>query len=342
MASRTGALRIYITSRLLLAPLMIWLATTVVFLLMRAAPGDAVDVILGSRASEAAKAAMRAQRGLDQPIYVQYFRYLGQLLQFDLGSSDFTQGKTITQVIGEFFPATFELTMCGLVIAAAIGLVVGALGASRPNTALDAGGRLFGIVTYSLPMYWFGMLLQHIFAVQLGWFPTGARFPISAIAPNGPTHLYLLDSLLNGNLEQFFTSVHYLALPSLTLGILISGVFERIVRVNLRQTLKADYVEAARARGISEFRIITAHALKNAMIPVITILGLTFAAMLGGAVLTEVTFSWPGIGNRLYLAISQRDYDMVQGLMVFFSAIVVIVSIAIDVLNAYVDPRIRY
>lgn len=342
MASRTSALRVYITSRLLLAPLMIWLATTVVFLLMRAAPGDVVDVKLGSRAPEAVKEAMRIQMGLDQPIYIQYLRYLNKLIHFDLGTSGFTQGKTITQVIAEFFPATVELTLCGLIIAAIIGLVVGSLGASRPNTALDAGGRLFGIITYSLPMYWFGMLLQIIFAVQLGWFPTGARFPIGATPPGGPTQLYLLDSLLSANPEQFFTTIHYLALPSMTLGVLISGVFERIVRVNLRQTLKADYVEAARARGISEFRIVTAHALKNALIPVITILGLTFAAMLGGAVLTEVTFSWPGLGNRLYEAITQRDYEMVQGLMVFFSAIVVIVSIAIDVLNAYVDPRIRY
>ena len=340
--SRASALRVYITSRLLLAPLMIWLATTVVFLLMRAAPGDVVDVKLGSRAPEAIKAAMRAQMGLDQPLYVQYFRYLNKLIHLDLGTSGFSQGQTILQVIGDYFPATVELTLCGMLIAAAVGLTVGSVAASRPNTAVDAGGRLFGIVTYALPMYWFGMILQLIFAVQLQWFPIGTRFPLSDLPPAGPTGLYLLDSVLHANPGQFLTTLHYLTLPSLTLGILISGVFERIVRVNLRQTLKADYVEAARARGISEFRIITAHALKNAMIPVITILGLTFAAMLGGAVLTEVTFSWPGLGNRLYEAITQRDYEMVQGLMVFFASIVVVVSIAIDVLNAYVDPRIRY
>ena len=206
----------------------------------------------------------------------------------------------------------------------------------------DAGGRVFGIVTYAVPMYWFGMILQLIFAVQLNWFPIGTRFPLSEIAPQGPTGLYLLDSLSHADFYQFGTTLYYLALPSLSLGILISGVFERIVRVNLRQTLKADYVEAARARGISEFRIITAHALKNAMIPVITILGLTFASLLGGAVLTEVTFSWPGLANRLYEAISQRDYPVVQGLMVFVAGIVAMVSIAIDILNAYVDPRIRY
>ncbi len=340
--SRASALRVYITSRLLLAPLMIWLATTVVFLLMRAAPGDVVDVKLGARAPEAIKAAMRAQMGLDQPLYVQYFRYLNKLIHLDLGTSGFSQGQTIVQVIGDYFPATVELTLCGMLIAAAVGLTVGSIAASRPNTVVDAGGRLFGIVTYALPMYWFGMILQLIFAVQLQWFPIGTRFPLSQIPPDGPTGLYLLDSVLHANPGQLLTTLHYLTLPSLTLGILISGVFERIVRVNLRQTLKADYVEAARARGISEFRIITAHALKNAMIPVITILGLTFAAMLGGAVLTEVTFSWPGLGNRLYEAITQRDYEMVQGLMVFFASIVVVVSIAIDVLNAYVDPRIRY
>jgi peptide/nickel transport system permease protein len=156
------------------------------------------------------------------------------------------------------------------------------------------------------------------------------------------TGLYTIDSLIGGNFTQFFTSLHHLALPSLTLGILLSGIFERIVRVNLKQTLQADYVEAARARGIGENKILSSHALKNALIPVITVLGLTFASLLGGAILTEVTFSWPGLANRLYQAIADRDYPTVQGVLVFFGAIVVSASILIDILNAYVDPRIRY
>ncbi|PSB63677.1 ABC transporter permease, partial [filamentous cyanobacterium CCP1] len=222
-----------------------------------------------------------------------------------------------------------------------VGVGVGMLAASKPNTGFDVGGRLFGIITYAVPMYWFGMILQLVFAVQLRWFPISGRF--SALPrPNGPTGLYLVDSLLSANLDQFFTSLYYLTLPSLTLGLLISGVFERMVRVNLKQTLKADYVEAARARGIPERRIVVAHALKNALIPVITVLGLTFASLLGGAILTEVTFSWPGLANRLYQAISQRDYPVVQGIMVFLSVIVAMASILIDILNAYVDPRIRY
>ncbi|WP_346291095.1 ABC transporter permease [Sphaerothrix gracilis] len=340
--SRSASLRNYVLARLLLAPLMIWTITTVVFLLLRATPGDPIDALLGSRAPEAAKEALRSQLGLDAPLWLQYIRYLGDLLRLDLGTSLSSQGQTVWQIIGAHFPATVELTIGGLLVAAVVGLTVGAIAASRPNTAIDAGGRLFGILTYAVPMYWFGMILQLIFAVQLRWFPIGTRFPLSMEPPAGPTGLYVLDSLLQGNLVQCFIALYYLVLPCLTLGILISGIFERMVRVNLKQTLRADYVEAARARGIPERRILVAHALKNALIPVVTILGLTFASMLGGAVLTEVTFSWPGLANRLYEAISQRDYPVVQGLMVFFAVIVAVMSILIDVLNAYIDPRIRY
>lgn len=342
MSSRSNALRYYILVRLLLAPLMVWTITTVVFLLLRATPGDPVDSLLGPRAPEAAKDQLRTQLGLDAPLWLQYGRYLGSLLRLDLGTSLATQGQTVWEIIRAHFPATVELTVCGLIVATVVGVTVGAIAASRPNSPLDAGGRLFGIITYAIPMYWFGMILQLIFAVRLQWFPIGTRYPLGGTPPAGPTGLYLLDSLLALNLNQFATALYYLVLPSFTLGLLISGVFERMVRVNLKQTLASDYVEAARARGIPERRIIFVHALKNALIPVVTILGLTFASMLGGAVLTEVTFSWPGLANRLYEAISQRDYPVVQGLMVFFAMIVAVISILIDILNAYIDPRIRY
>lgn len=267
---------------------------------------------------------------------------MGSLLRLDLGTSLASQGQSVWEIIQQHFPATLELAIFSMLVSVVVGVGVGALAASKPNTPLDVGGRLFGIFTYAVPMYWFGMLLQLIFAVQLHWFPLGARFSLSMQAPNGPTGLYVVDSLLHANLGQFFTSLYYLTLPSLTLGILLSGIFERMVRVNLKQTLKADYVEAARARGIPESRIVMTHALKNALIPVVTVLGLTFASLLGGAILTEVTFSWPGLANRLYSAISLRDYPVVQGIMVFFSVIVALASILIDILNAYIDPRIRY
>ncbi|MDJ0735889.1 MAG: ABC transporter permease [Nostocaceae cyanobacterium] len=340
--SRSKALQYYIIARLLLAPLMLWTITTVVFLLLRATPGDPADAILGNRATESAKEELRKQLGLDLPLWLQYFNYIGQLLRLDLGTSLTSRGQAVWDVIGQYFPATVELAVCAMAIALIVGIGIGVISASRPGTFLDAGGRLFGIVTYSLPMFWAGMVLQLIFSVQLGWFPTSNRFPPSLAAPPNITGLYTIDSLLSGNFAQFFAALHHLALPSITLGVLLSGIFERIVRVNLKQTLEADYVEAARARGIPERKILISHALKNALIPVITVLGLTFASLLGGAVLTEVTFSWPGLANRLFEAISLRDYPTVQGILVFFGAIVVFASILIDILNAYVDPRIRY
>jgi peptide/nickel transport system permease protein len=340
--SRSKALQYYIFSRLLFAPLQLFTIITIVFLLLRATPGDPADAILGGRAPESAKEELRKQLGLDLPIWLQYLKYLGALLHFDLGTSAISRGQSVREIIGQYFPATVELAFASMAVALIVGVLVGTISASRPGTAFDIGGRLFGIITYALPMFWAGMLLQLIFSVQLGWFPNSNRFPPNLPAPTNITGLYTIDSLLSGNLSQFLISLHHLALPSLTLGILLSGIFERIVRVNLKQTLKADYVEAARARGISENKILVSHALKNALIPVITVLGLTFASLLGGAILTEVTFSWPGLANRLYQAISDRDYPTVQGVLVFFGAIVVSASILIDILNAYVDPRIRY
>ncbi|WP_413166153.1 ABC transporter permease [Capilliphycus salinus ALCB114379] len=340
--SRSKALQYYVLIRLLLAPLMLWTITTVVFLLLRATPGDPVDAILGPRAPAAAKEALRSQLGLDGSLVQQYLDYMGDLLQFDLGTSLTSRGQSVWEIIWDYFPATVELGVFSLLVALAIGVSVGAMSASRPNTIWDTVGRLFGIITYSVPAFWAGMVFQLVFAVQLGWFPLGTRFPVSMTPPLQLTGLYTLDSLLTANIGQFLTALYYLCLPCLTLGLLLSGIFERIVRVNLRQTLQADYVEAARARGIPEKRILIAHALKNALIPVITVLGLTLAALLGGAILTEVTFSWPGLANRLYEAITLRDYPTVQGIVVFFAGIVAIASIGIDILNAYVDPRIRY
>lgn len=340
--SRSKALQYYIVSRLLLAPLQLLTIITIVFLLLRATPGDPADAILGGRAPEAAKEELRRQLGLDLPLWLQYLNYLGDLLKFDLGTSLTSRGQNVWNIIGQHFPATVELAICSMAVALIAGILVGTLSASRPGTSLDLGGRLFGIITYALPMFWAGMVLQLIFSVQLGWFPNSNRFPPNLTPPSAMTGLYTIDSLLSGNFNLFFASLHHLALPSITLGILLSGIFERIVRVNLKQTLQADYVEAARARGIAENKILVSHALKNALIPVITVLGLTFASLLGGAILTEVTFSWPGLANRLYQAISDRDYPTVQGVLVFFGAIVVGASILIDILNAYVDPRIRY
>lgn len=187
----------------MLAPLMILTITTLIFILMRATPGDPIDSLLGPRAPESAKAELRSSLGLDAPLWLQYVRYMGSLLRFDLGTSLTTQGQTVWQIIQQHFPATVELAVCSMVVSVVVGVGIGALAASKPNTPVDVGGRLFGIFTYAVPMYWFGMLLQLVFAVQLRWFPLGTRFPLTMPAPVGPTGLYTVDSLLHFNLGQF-------------------------------------------------------------------------------------------------------------------------------------------
>lgn len=338
--SRLKSLQYYLLARLILAPVMLWTIVTIVFLLMRATPGDPVDAIVGNRAPDLVKDEMRQKLGLDRPLLEQYGTYLGKLIQFDFGES--ISGGKVTKIIADYFPATVELAIGAITIAFVVGITIGIISAAKKGTAVELGSRLFGVVSYSLPIFWVGMLLQLIFSVGLGWFPLGGRFPTTAQPPVRLLGLYTIDSLLKLNMGQFFTSIYYLFLPCFTLGILLSGIFERIVRVNLKENLQSDYVEAARARGVPERRILLVHALKNSLIPVITVLGLTTASLLGGAVLTEVTFSWPGLAGRLYEAISARDYPTIQGVMVFFAAIVVIASILIDLINAWIDPRIKY
>lgn len=338
--SRLKSLQYYLLARLILAPVMIWTIVTIIFLLMRATPGDPVDAIVGNRAPDLVKDEMRQKLGLDRPLLEQYGTYLGKLIRFDFGES--ISGGKVTKIIADHFPATVELAVGAITIAFVVGITIGIISAAKKGTAVELGGRLFGVVSYSLPIFWVGMLLQLIFSVGLGWFPLGGRFPTTAQPPVRLLGLYTIDSLLKLNVGQFFTSIYYLFLPCFTLGILLSGIFERIVRVNLKENLQSDYVEAARARGVPERRILLVHALKNSLIPVITVLGLTTASLLGGAVLTEVTFSWPGLAGRLYEAISARDYPTIQGVMAFFAAIVVVASILIDLINAWIDPRIKY
>lgn len=338
--SRFKALQYYLLTRILLAPLMVFTITTIVFLLLRAIPGDPVSADLGTKATAAQKAEILAQYGLDLPLPQQYFNYLGGLLHFDLGLSK--SSRPVLDIILSLFPGTAELTIYSLIFALIVGVAAGLMSSIRPGSGLDLAGRLFGIITYAVPIFWLGMLLQVIFSVQLGWFPLGSRFPAALPPPDGPTGLYTFDSLLSGDLSAFVIAIHHLFLPCASLGLVLSGIFERIVRVNIRQTLQSDYVEAARARGIPEHRVLAFHAFKNALIPVVTVFGLVFAAMLGGAVLTEVTFSWEGLGGELFRAIQGRDYFLVQGIIVFFSIIIVIASILVDLINAYIDPRIRY
>lgn len=342
--SRRRTLLRYLAARLALAPLMLWLIASLVFLLLRVAPGDPIDALLGTRAPESARTALRAQLGLDQPFLHQYGSFLGKLLHGDLGAS-LTNQEPVTEVIRQSLPASLELGVMALLLAAAIGLAVGFSGIARPEGKLDLAGRLYGIGTYALPPFWAAMVVQLVFAVWLGWLPVGGRFPPTLLPPAG-SGFYLLDSLrgglATGDWEQLLGSVRHLVLPAATLGLLLSGIFANALRLNLRRALGSDYVEAARSRGLGEARVVLRHALPNALLPVLTITGITVASLIGGALLIEVTYSWPGIAFRLQEAIGQRDYPLVQGIVVVVAGLVVLVTVVVDVLVALLDPRIKF
>ncbi|MCP9802450.1 ABC transporter permease [Cyanobium sp. T1G-Tous] len=342
--SRRRALLRYLAARLALAPLMLWLIASLVFLLLRLAPGDPIDALLGTRAPESARAALRAQLGLDQPLLQQYGGFLGKLLHGDLGAS-LTNQEPVTEVIRQSLPASLELGVVALLLAAVVGLAVGFSGIARPEGKLDLAGRLYGIGTYALPPFWAAMVVQLVFAVWLGWLPVGGRFPPTSLPPQG-SGFYLLDSLRSGlatgEWQQLLGSVRHLVLPASTLGLLLSGIFANSLRLNLRRTLGSDYVEAARSRGLGEARVVLRHALPNALLPVLTITGITVASLIGGALLIEVTYSWPGIAFRLQEAIGQRDYPLVQGIVVVVAGLVVLVTVLVDLLVAVLDPRIKF
>ncbi|MFW6091632.1 MAG: ABC transporter permease, partial [Actinomycetota bacterium] len=239
--------------------------------------------------------------------------------------------------------ATLTLTFAALVVALIVGVPLGLLAGRRRDTPLDAGLRVFAILTYAAPVFFLGLLLQLLFAGTLGWLPSSSQAsPVMHARVPDVTDIYLIDTLLAGDTEAFVNGLAHLVLPALTLGLLLSGIFMRIVRVNLVQTLRDDYVEAARARGVSERRVVVRHAFRNAMVPFVTVLGLQVALLLGGAILTEQTFNWPGIGSQLVSYLQSRDYIAVQGIVTIFALAVVTASLLIDIVNAIIDPRVRY
>jgi len=331
----------YIVVRLLLAPPMVLILLTIVFVLLRVAPGDPAAAMLGAKASHQVLEQLREQMGLNLPLHTQYFNYLRDVARGDLGKS-FRFQVPVWELIKNRLTATAELVVFGFVIAVALGLAIGIFAANRRGTVWDFSGNLYGILTYAFPIFWLGMMFQLFFAVKLGWLPTSGRFPGFLDPPVKVTGFYTIDSLVEGSFDKLLAALRYLVLPAGTLGLYISGIFARMVRTNMLQTLKADYVEAARARGVLERWVTIRHGLKNALVPVVTMLGLQFALSLAGAVLTETTFNWPGLANFLVGRLLERDYPAVQGIVTVFALMVVTVSIVIDVINALIDPRIRY
>ena len=342
MASRQGSLPRYILQRVLLIIPMVWILLTLVFLLMRVAPGDPVSATVGGRLSEEALDERRAALGLDRPLLVQYLEYLGGILRLDFGQT-ITDNRPIMNIVVENGGATLTLTVAALLIALVVGIPAGLLAGRYRDTAGDVVIRLFGILTYATPVFFTGILAQLAVAEYGGDWPTGgASSPITEFTVQTRTHILIIDAMLMGDWGAVLEILQYLVLPALTLGLLICGIFIRLTRVNVLQTLQGDYVEAARARGIKESKVVRSHAFRNAMVPVVTVVGLQVALLLAGAVLTEKTFTWPGIGSELIEYIELRDYAAVQGIITLFAIVVVVVSLVIDIVNAMIDPRVRY
>lgn len=340
--NRGGSLRGYILVRIALMIPMIWVLLTVVFLMMRVAPGDPISATLGGKLSPEELARRQAALGFDRPILVQYLEYLWDAVRFRFGTT-ITDNQTIGSIIVENGGATLTLTVAALIFALVVGLPLGLIAGRFRETVPDAFIRVFAILGYAAPPFFVGLLAQLLFAKNLDWLPASKMAsPIVQATSVEHTHILLIDLAIEGNWDGVWDVIRHLILPATTLGLLIMGVFIRLVRVNVGQALGGDYVEAARARGVPERRVVSRHAFRNALVPVVTVMGLQAALLLGGAVLTEQTFSWPGLGSRLLQYLNNRDYIGVQGLITFFALVVVMISLIIDIVNALIDPRVRY
>ncbi|MGE7914764.1 ABC transporter permease [Lysinibacillus xylanilyticus] len=314
--------------------------TFIVFMLIRAIPGNPAQVILGQQATKEAVEALNASLGLDEPWYTQYFSYLGGIFQGDLGISLRTKLPVSEEII-PYLAATAELALFAMIIAVVVGVNAGIISAWFQNSWFDYVAMVVALVGVSVPVFWLGLMEQWAFGNQLGWFPTSGREdvrdPITSI-----THFYLLDTLIQGRFDQFIEVLKRLVLPGMALATIPMAIIARITRSSMLEVMRSDYVRTARAKGQKMFIVVYKHALKNAVIPVLTVIGLQTGLLLGGAILTETIFSWPGIGRYIYDAIGFRDYPVIQSGILVIAFIFIMINLIVDLLYTVIDPRIKY
>ena len=301
----------FLLRRLLLLIPVLWGVATLVFLLLHFIPGDPIDLMLGDSALGTDRETLRDQLGLNDPLIVQYLRYFGDLLQGDWGTSLFSK-KPVFEEILERVPATMELMFGAMVVTILVAMPLGLIAAVKKGTWIDQGSMIFSLLGVSIPNFWLGPMLILLFSIHFDLLPVNER----------------------GGLE-------HLILPALTLGTSLASILARITRSSVVETLQAEYIRTARSKGISELRILLRHALRNALIPIVTVIGLQIGVLLSGAIITEAIFDWPGLGNLLISAINSRNYPLVQGCVLFIAGSYVMVNLLIDLLYAYLDPRIR-
>lgn len=332
----------YVIVRAALTLPMLFILLSVVFVVIRVMPGDPVSSMLGGHAPESVIEKKKEELGLNRPMIVQYVDYLWQICRLDLGESMILKQRVI-DAIKLKIPATIELTFFGMLVTVLVGVSLGAYAADKRRSPQDYAIRIYGIVIYCIPVFWLGLMFQMIFGIWLDWMPiagrTGARVFASTFEKTG---FYVIDTILIRDFAALKDVLIHLVLPSVTLGLMLSGVFVRLTRANMLDVLKSDYILAAEARGIRHRRVVYKHAIMNAFVPILTMMGLQVALLMAGAVLTESTFSWPGMGRLLLERIYMRDYPTIQGVIVFFALIVALVSLVVDIVYALVDPRVRY
>lgn len=306
-------------------------------------PGDPARVMLGERANAQQLAQLRAELGLDRPLSEQYLLYLGRAVQLDFGKSIKT-GRPVMEEIGEHFPATVELALVAMVIATVVGILIGVLSAVKRNTWIDYTSMVGALVGVSMPVFWLALVFIMVFSVGLGWFPTGGRMNVR-IFFEPITNFYILDGIIilirDGDGQVLRLAIRHIVLPAVALATIPLAIIARTTRSSMLETLRQDYVKTARAAGIPEHRVIFRYALKNALLPIVTVVGIQFGLLLAGAILTETIFAWPGIGRWLYKAIEARDYPAVQAGVIVVSTVFVGINLIVDILYSIVNPRIR-
>ena len=320
---------------------VVWGVTLVTFFLSRVVPGDPARLLAGPKASPAEIAHIRSIYGLDRPLLSQYATYVTDLAHGDLGTS-FVTRRAVTTDIATFLPATLELSGWALAIGFGLGLVFGGVAAYRRGTAVDGGARLFAIAGLSVPAFWLALLLQLLFHTRLGWFPLGGRLSASVAPPPHITGMLTVDSLLTLHVRAFGDALWHLVLPVVTLAAGVYGLMTRIVRTSVLDVLGEDFVRSAEAKGLSRWRVIRRHVIRNAMLPAVTVLGLEFGLLASGVFVVEAVFQWPGIGNYAFQAIQASDYAATLGATLVIALVYVVTNLIVDLAYLYLDPRIRF
>ena len=312
----------------------------VVFFMVRAIPGDPAQIILGQQATQEQVQQLRVHMGLDKPVIVQYALFLKDAATGNLGESIAT-GRPVTTELLVRFPATLELTAFAMLVAILVGVPVGVISAVKQYSILDKVTSVIALAGISMPIFWLAMILIVIFGVKLELLPFPGRLS-SGLSIQAFTGLVLVDSLLSGNFAGFWDGLKHLIMPALALGTIPMAVVMRMTRSSMLEVMNEDYVRTARAKGVVPWRVVFKHALRNAMLPTVTVIGLQVGLLMGGAIVTETIFSWPGVGQIAYESINRRDYAMIQGVVLYGALLFVLVNLLVDILYAVLDPRVRY